>query len=251
MVVKNMNKTLLKLRKPYLYGTHAVQAALGNPLRRPGKLYMTAEVLKSFAPAIPYQQVGREELSNALGEGAVHQGILLEVSDLPIAHLEDVLEAAPSVCQVLILDQICDPHNVGAIARSAAAFGVHAIVQQDKNAPDTGSAVIAKVACGAIEHIPFVTVANLSRAIQILQKNGFWVIGLDEAGETSLDAMKLSGRTAFVMGREGEGLRRLVRENCDELARLPTNPAFPTLNVSNAAAITLYEWARQNTEARA
>ncbi|MDP9195517.1 MAG: RNA methyltransferase, partial [Pseudomonadota bacterium] len=141
-------------------------------------------------------------------------------------------------------DQVTDPHNVGAVLRSACAFGAMAVFLTEKNAPDTTPA-LAKSACGALEHVPLVRVTNLARALSDLQKSGFWCVGLAESGQRLLSDVDLTGRTALVLGAEGSGLRRLTMETCDEVVRLPATGPIPSLNVSNAAAVALYEVARR------
>lgn len=174
--------------------------------------------------------------------GAVHQGVALDAAPLPETSLEALLATAPKL--LLLLDQVTDPHNVGAILRSAAAFGADAVLLTDRHAPGQGG-VLAKTASGALEHVPLITVVNLARTMATLRDAGFWCIGLAEEGAQDIAAHDLSGKTALVLGAEGEGLRRLTRERCDALARLPTQGAIGSLNVSNAAAVALYEVKRQ------
>ena len=176
----------------------------------------------------------------------VHQGVCARCSCLPNIFLEDVLnrldEQEPA-CFV-ILDQVSDPHNIGAITRSAAAFGVSGVILPENNSPsETG--VLAKSASGALDLLPFIRVSNLVRALQILKEHHFWCIGLDGYATETLNTVKLPKRCAFIMGAEGDGMRRLTKENCDLLIKIPINTAIESLNVSNAAAVTFYEWVRQ------
>lgn len=237
----------------WLYGHHAVAAALANQERRVLRLLATAEALERLKSDASVPQgvlnkvhnVGRREIDNIVGENAVHQGVAMLTRAID-QHLEDVLEIAkqrPSCC-VILLDQVSDPHNVGAILRSAAAFDAAAVITLDRRAAsETGA--LAKSASGALDRIPFVQITNLARAIEILKQNEFWVIGLEADGEKKIAQVDLKSRVAFVLGTEGEGLRRLVRESCDEIVRLPINAASESLNVSNAAAVALYERSRQ------
>jgi len=243
----------------WIYGRHAVVAALANPERSWRRLAAVAGhesealALAAGAQAVrrgdgaPVRMLDRATLAALLPEGAVHQGLALEVEPLVGRDLDDLLrQAVATSCRVVIvaLDQVSDPHNVGAVLRSAAAFGALAVVLAEHGgAPLTGA--LAKSASGAIEHVPLVKVVNLTRALDRMKQGGFWICGLDETAAATLATLDLGRRIAIVLGGEGGGMRRLVREHCDYLARLPTLPAQPTLNVSNAAAIALYELARE------
>ena len=207
---------------------------------------VTAAVAERRDDRDPLQILDRAAFDRLLPEGAVHQGWALEVDPLLEADLDDVLRAA-EVAQgrsiVLVLDQVSDPHNVGAILRSAAAFGALAIIIGEHGAPPA-TGVLAKAASGALDTVPLVRAVNLARALDKLKEGGFWCCGLDETAPASLASVDLGPRVALVLGSEGAGLRRLVRERCDYLARLPTRPMLPSLNVSNAAAVALYELMR-------
>jgi len=240
-----------------LYGLHTVAAAWINPARRVRGLYVTEGGLAALAPALARAAedglerpapvvVEREALDRMLPAGSVHQGMALDTAPLEEVGVEDVCAAADSNPQalVVVLDQVTDPHNVGAILRSASAFGAMAVIVQDRHAPPV-TGVLAKTASGAVDAVPLVRVTNLARALDDLQKAGFWCVGLDESGARPLHELDLSGRTALVMGSEGEGLRRLTMERCDEIARLPTGGPIGALNVSTAAAVALYEVARR------
>jgi 23S rRNA (guanosine2251-2'-O)-methyltransferase len=245
----------------WLYGRHAVAAALANPERRIRRFLAATEMAddaKSLIvatgarlPLGPQPEIlPRAAFETMVPAGAVHQGMALAVEPLAELAIEDVIDrispppAAGTVSQIVVLlDQVSDPHNVGAVLRSAAAFGALALVIPEHGAPPiTGT--LAKSASGALEHVPIIRVVNLARAIDRLKSAGFWCVGLDETAERPLAALKLEGRIALVLGGEGEGMRRLTRERCDLVARLPTGGAIASLNVSNAAAIALYELVR-------
>jgi 23S rRNA (guanosine2251-2'-O)-methyltransferase len=223
-----------------LYGIHTVAAALANPQRRIRSIVATENALRRFAeegavlPVEP-QVVKPDAIDRLLPADAVHQGVLVEADPLPSPAIEDL---APEGV-VLVLDQITDPHNVGAILRSAAAFAVKATVMTARHSPEA-TGVLAKAASGALEHVPLVTVVNLARGIAALKDIGFRVIGLDSAGTVELSAANLVAPLALVLGSEGKGLRQLTRESCDVVARLDLPGAIKSLNVSNAAALALY-----------
>jgi 23S rRNA (guanosine2251-2'-O)-methyltransferase len=234
----------------WLYGLHAVRAALENPDRRLLRLLATEDVASELpGDRIQPEIVDRGQIDEALPRGAVHQGVALLADPLPERSVEDVADRAAGLDRavIVVLDQVTDPRNIGAILRSAAAFGALAVVVTERNAPET-TAVLAKSASGAIETVPLVRVTNLSRALQTLAEAGFWSVGLDGDASKDLSQVDLTGRIAFVMGAEGKGLRRLTREQCDHLARIPMPGAMASLNVSNAAAIALYEATRSATD---
>ncbi|WP_142850768.1 23S rRNA (guanosine(2251)-2'-O)-methyltransferase RlmB [Telmatospirillum sp. J64-1] len=239
----------------WLWGTHPVLAALANPQRPIRRFLATADSLRDLSGALDdiaakrafpqAETVARDQIDALLPPGAVHQGIACQVEPLPALAIEDVARLAEGREQavVVVLDQVTDPHNVGAILRSAAAFGALAVIVPDRHAPDeTGT--LAKSASGALERLPLVRVTNLARALDDLKQSGFWIAGLAGEATQTLAEAKLSGRIALVLGSEGEGLRRLTREHCDYLVRLPMTDAVESLNVSNAAAVALYETAR-------
>lgn len=229
----------------WLYGIHACKAALNNPNRILFEVAQLADKSSeriTFDPSIPVSKiktVDRMWFDKKFGVGAVHQGIAIQVSELSDFSFED-LELDNITNQiVIILDQVSDPHNVGAIIRSAAAFGVKAIVMTNRNAPEeTGT--LAKSASGALELVPIIRSPNLFQAIEKLKKIGFWTYGFAETGSTPMQKANFSGKIALVMGAEGKGMRRLTSESCDFLIHLETSNKFSTLNVSNAAAIALY-----------
>ena len=232
----------------WIHGQHAVAAALANPRRRARRLLLTAEAAAELAKRVPKpwrcqaEIVDRIRFQTFLPEDAVHQGAALLAEPLTPLALEQAI--AKSDGPVLLLDQVTDPRNVGAILRSAAAFGAACVVMQDRNAPpETGA--LARAASGALEVVPIAREVNLSRAIVALQRAGFWVLGLaGEGSRTIAEAVPRDRRVALVLGAEDAGLRRLQRETCDELVRLPMAPGVESLNVAAAAAVALYEVAR-------
>jgi 23S rRNA (guanosine2251-2'-O)-methyltransferase len=236
----------------WLYGRHPVLAALANPERRIERLIATKDVAERHGEAFAgksIQILAREEMAQRLPAGAVHQGLAALVAPLEDAMLEDVLARCDDNALILALDQVTDPHNVGAILRSAAAFGAAGLVVTERHAPaDTG--VLAKAASGGLEIVPLVRAVNLARTLEQLKDAGFWLYGLDERGDAAIGTLDLKGRVCIVLGAEGEGLRRLTAEKCDRLVTIPTNAALASLNVSNAASIALYQWACQRTSAQ-
>lgn len=231
-----------------LWGRHAVEAALLNPDRRHRKLWATREGVASLdgelPPDFPVEYAQPADLARLVARDAPHQGLVLECEPLPDVWLADVLSGDPAR-PLVVLDQVTDPHNVGAILRSAAAFGACALVTQDRHAPPE-SGVVGKSASGALEVVPWVRVVNLARALEEAAEAGYWRIGLaGEAGATLAEALP-AGPVALVLGAEGEGLRHNIAQHCDALARLPISDAMESLNVSNAAAIALYAAATRN-----
>lgn len=242
----------------WLYGRHPVVAALANLQRRVFRVMATPEAAQRLqedlakldlkertlpAPEI----VPRERIAAALSTSAVHQGLLAAVGALPEPTLDDILARGGEKAVIVALDQVTDPHNVGAILRSAEAFGAAGVLVTERHAPEeTGT--LAKAASGALERIPLMRITNLARTLRELKEAGFWVIGLDERGNQLLSAAKHDGRIVLVMGAEGEGLRRLTLEHCDLLARLPMRGSMPSLNVSNATAVALYELVRDRRD---
>jgi 23S rRNA (guanosine2251-2'-O)-methyltransferase len=244
-----------------------VRAALANPRRRCLRLLATAEAGKRLSPALSdggtshkpgisqpaTETVARERIERVLPEGAVHQGLALLAEPLPQPTIQELLAPRPAPGHrsgkaseesgrrvVVILDQVTDPQNTGAVLRSAAAFGAAALITTRRHAPPESGA-LAKAASGALEHVPYLQVANLARALEALKSAGFWCLGLSGEAESSLAAADPGGPLALVLGAEGTGLRRLTTEACDIMARLPTREPIAALNVSNAAAVALYE----------
>lgn len=247
-----------KARRPpreaglWLYGHHPVLAALENEARRCHRLVTAVESADELSPAlqraieardIPVESVTRDVLERMLPAGSVHQGLALKVDPLEELSLDEACARDDGErAVVVVLDQVTDPHNVGAILRSAAAFGARAVIVTDRHAPGA-TAVMAKSASGALDVIPLVRVVNLARALDELGEMGYWRIALDADAEHSLAECDTTGSVAIVLGAEGVGLRRLTRERCDTTAKLPIK-GMESLNVSNAAAVALYELVR-------
>ena len=231
----------------WIYGTHAVTAALANPQRRIDRLVATHAAWQRCDPktdGVTPEFIDRDSLDSLLPPGAVHQGMALLAAPLPPTAIEDICADPSETSLVVVLDQVTDPQNTGAIMRSAAAFGASALIVQDRNAAAVTGA-LAKAASGAVESLPYVRVTNLTRSMDALKDAGFWCVGLDGAAESNLGDVRLDGRVALIMGAEGSGLRRLTAERCDVCAGLPTKADFGTLNVSAAAAVALYEVTRR------
>lgn len=232
----------------WFYGHHAVAAALDNPLRPCRRLLCTAAARARLGrlvqrPGLTVEEVRPTDLARVLPADVVHQGVALSVGPLPHRALDSVLAALGPEALVLLLDQIQDPRNLGAILRTAAAMDVAGVVLPERRSAPLGGAC-AKAASGALDMVPIVHVANLGQAIEALQRAGFWVVGLDAAAETRLESLPYRPRRALVLGSEEKGLRRLVAERCDQSARLVINPRIESLNVSVAAGIALYLLAR-------
>jgi len=227
--------------RPRLWGKHAVSAALDNPDRKVLRAWATREAagFMQFPKEVPVTLAEAPDLGRLVPSDAPHQGVVIEVEPLEDAWLDGILGEAPERAVLLVLDQVTDPHNVGAILRSAAAFGASGIVTQDRHSPPE-SGVIAKAASGALERVPWVRVVNLARALEEIGEAGFWRIGLAGDAEAELKDALGPQRIALVLGAEGAGLRQNTREHCDSLARLPITDAIESLNVSNAAAVALY-----------
>jgi 23S rRNA (guanosine2251-2'-O)-methyltransferase len=238
----------------WLFGTHAVLAALANPRRQCQRLAIASQSANALEPlAAEAAQIGghdtllaeirdKNELSALLPPNAVHQGVALLSAPLESPHMEDLCKRTESMksATVVVLDQATDPHNIGAVMRSALAFGALAVVVQDRHAPDiTGT--LAKSASGAVEKLDYIKATNLSRALDELKTAGFWCLGLDGKAEKSLNSVDIPEKIALVLGAEGAGLRRLSLASCDLEARIPMSGAMESLNLSVAAAVSLYE----------
>jgi len=227
--------------RPRFWGRHAVAAALANPERNIVRIWATREAAAALEidRTIPVTFADVADLGRLVPHDAPHQGLVAEVERLPDILLADLLDEAADRRPLLVLDHVTDPHNVGAILRSAAAFDALGLVTQDRHAPPESGA-LAKAASGALESVPWARVVNLARALDEMAEAGFWRIGLTgEADMTLADALG-PPRVALVLGAEGEGLRQNTEAHCDALARLPIGDRVESLNVSNAAAIALY-----------
>ena len=216
---------------------------------------------EKLAKVIIWQQIGelkgkiaenkifitdKKELEKLLPQDAVHQGFVAIADMLNNISIEEICDEAQEKqdCYLLVLDQVTDPQNIGAIIRSCAAFGSMALIIQDKNSPQESGAML-KAAAGTFENMPICRVTNLSRALDQLKKAGFWVVGMDGYAKTNIDKMDKKGRLAIVMGSEGKGMRRLIEESCDLTVRLPIAENVESLNVSTAAAVVLYELSKK------
>ena len=232
-----------------LYGRHAVLSALQNPQRKIFKLICTkenADEIRRIAPNQPLNIVERKEIDRLFPNDTVHQGFALYCSELPSYSVEEIITLSDKKenCHILILDQVTDPQNIGAIIRSCVAFDCLALIVQDKNSPlETGAMV--KSSAGTIEHLPICRVTNLSRCIEQLKEAGFWIVGMDGYAKQNISQVDKNGKLAVIMGSEGKGMRRLVEESCDINVRLPINEKVESLNVATAAAIVLYELSKK------
>ena len=240
----------------WLYGTHAVRAALANPRRQCRRLLVTRPALPNLqtvagdgTAGAPSPEISeRHDIERLLPWGAVHQGMALLVDPLPALALDDVLDTTAGQTNVVIvvLDQVTDPRNVGAVLRSAAAFGVQAVVVPRRHAPEaTGS--LAKAASGALEGVPIVRTVNLARGLREIKEAGFWSVGLDVRDGIAIAEAEFGGKLALVLGAEGSVLRRLTRDGCDVLVRIPLGGGVESLNLSSSAAIALYEIHRRGS----
>lgn len=242
-----------------IWGLHAAKEAWSNPGRKIVKAFATERAAAQMQTRIAKAKdagLKRPELQiierknfqhiTKLHDDLVHQGIALQVEDLPEIFLDEVLgtvEGRPHAL-LLVLDQVTDPHNVGAILRSAAAFGADGLIMQTRHAPGHLNGALAKIACGAAEHIPVVMETNLARAIETCKERGFQAYAFDERAENALGKIPLHGRSVLVLGAEGKGVRPSVKDACDHTLKLDTQAPINSLNVSNAAAVALYEYTR-------
>jgi 23S rRNA (guanosine2251-2'-O)-methyltransferase len=235
-----------------MFGLHAVREAWLNPKRYIHALYLSESTEATFAPVLELaisrglerpepRVIAKDDFERLLGRDAVHQGIALSAAPLEETFIQDILSigANKERSVILILDQVTDPHNVGAILRSACAFGADGVVMQRRHAPEI-EGVLAKTASGAADHIPVAYETNLSRTLETLKEAGYVAIGLDEHADQTLAEIDIPQKSVLVLGAEGDGMRRLIREHCDALITLPTKKPINSLNVSNAAAVALY-----------
>jgi 23S rRNA (guanosine2251-2'-O)-methyltransferase len=233
-----------------IYGKHPVISALNNPNRKFKNLYTTKEIWQEIGSSFSEIEVKVHlmesyEIDMRLPDGVNHQNIVLEVFPLKTLEIEDIIAetASKESSCLVILDQITDPHNIGAIIRSAAAFSADAIILTEHNSPSENQTII-KSAAGACESIPLVKVTNLASCMKTLQEEGYWIIGLDGHTEIELNHSIFSNKIVLVLGSEDKGMRKLTKKNCDYIAKIKISKNMESLNVSNAAAIALYEFSR-------
>ena len=234
------SKPRAKPQTELVYGLHSVTAALENPQRHIKEIFASKNAAAKLQPSLDARNITAKivlprDLDKLCGPDAVHQGIVAKLAPLPQLDIEDL---APQGI-VVLLDQVTDPHNVGAILRSCAAFKVQALITTERNSPQ-GSAILGKTASGGQEHVPIIEVTNLSRAMEQLKKHNFTLIGLDSEADNAMGELTIPAPLALVLGAEGKGLRHKTRQNCDIMARLDMPGAIKSLNVSNAAAVCLY-----------
>lgn len=234
-------------RRIWLYGNHAVLAAIGNPARRKHRLVLTGDSARYLENAridgaadVVAEVMERRDIDRLLPPGAVHQGMALQADPLDPVTLGEVIDRNGDEQVVVVLDQPNDPRNIGAVLRSASAFGAAAVIVPDRHAPEA-TAALAKAASGALDRVPLIRVTNLARALEQLKSAGFWCAGIAADGGQTLSQVDWAARTALVLGAEGTGLRRLTEETCDFLVRIAIDADAGSLNLSAAAAITLYE----------
>lgn len=231
-----------KDKKFWIYGKHAVQAAVLNRSRRVFKVIVLPQNRDFLSDlSLKTEVVDKNYFSSLFGKDTIHQGCAAQVLPLDAVCLEDLQDDDRPI---VFLDQVADPQNIGSILRASAVFGAKAVVLPEMNAPEL-TAVIAKVASGALETVPLIKVKNLVQSIKMLKKSGYWCLGLDERGDKKIGEMDLSGKFILVIGSEGQGMRRLTRENCDFLVQLPSVGSFTTLNAAQATTVSLYEILRQ------
>jgi 23S rRNA (guanosine2251-2'-O)-methyltransferase len=239
--IQKQEQPKIKISNPHslLYGTHAVNAALENPNRILKILYVTPNkqsAYEHYGDRVKVRSVSADEMDNLVPFGAVHQGVALASILQDVSETEDYTK---TLKPIIVLDGLSDPQNIGAILRTSAAFGVEHLIMQDKGSPDITGAM-AKAAAGAIEKVRIHKVTNLSRVLEELKDNNFMIYGADGQSETSISDVKFSPKSVIVMGAEGDGMRRLIKQNCDVIIKIPIESSVESLNVSNAFAIILY-----------
>ena len=233
---------MAKDNKVWIYGKHAVRAAVLNENRQVFKIIVLPQNRDFLSDlSVKIEVVDKNYFSSLFGKDAIHQGCAALILPLNEVFLEDLPDDNRPI---VFLDQVTDPQNIGSILRASAVFGAKAVVLPEANSPEV-TAVIAKVASGALESVPLIKVKNLVQSIKMLKKWGYWCIGLDERGDKTIGEMDLSGKFVLIIGSEGSGMRRLTRENCDFLIQLPSISDFTTLNAAQAATVSLYEILRQ------
>lgn len=227
--------------KPYwIYGKHACDAALQNPNRTIRDIMVMRNTMEDYdmcSSHIKPQIVEGKQIARVVPKDAIHQGIAVLADPLPAPYIDEIIDSEKPI---IILDQVTDPHNVGAVMRSAAAFDAAAVIMHDRNSPSE-SGTLAKSASGALELVPLLYVSNIANAIASCQQEGYWCVGLDGEADIMFHEAKLTQKTVLVLGAEGKGMRSLTTKRCDALVKLPMHPQMESLNVSNAAAIALYD----------
>lgn len=244
----------MKEHYQWIYGSHAVTEVLKNKNRKVVRIAILSSQQNSHNESIALAKkrgirlelVNKNFFTDTLGKDVVHQGIAVYASPLTKYFMEDLLNDADDMCQILILDHISDVQNIGAILRSSAVFNCKGIILS-QNASPSPSAIMAKIASGGIEHVPLIYVTNISQAMKQLKEHGFWCIGMDERADEMIHQADLRRKCAFVIGSEGEGMRRLTHEMCDFCVKIPCSAQFQTMNASHATSIALYEFTRQNS----
>ena len=248
MKSKHIRKVDTNKHAIWIYGKHAVKAALLNPQREISR-FIILESTKDFVDecgdiSIKSEIVDRDFFTALFGRDSIHQGCAIFTKKLPEVFLEDIIEDEKDSRPIIFLDQVKDPQNIGTVLRAAAVLGARAVVVTENNTPQI-TPVIAKAASGALEIIPLIRIVNLFHTVKHLKEKGFWCVGLDENAKQKMHEISLDGKFIFIIGSEGEGMRRLSKEACDFLVQLPSFGNFSTLNAAQAATISLYESARQ------
>jgi len=257
-IINNIGSTKIAEQadiKYWIYGTHSVLAALVNTERPKLRLIATekgaSSITNIFQSNYKFEIVAKSVLEDFLPIGAVHQGLALLTKGLPPKSVADIIRGGSRQESSLIvaLDQVTDPHNIGNILRSSAAFGISAVIVPDRHTPQASGALV-KAASGALETVPLIRTPNLVRALEELKKGGFWIVGLDVKAPNNIAASVLPAKCVLTLGSEGKGLRRLTKRTCDMLVGITTSEAMQSINISASAAVALYEWQRQRNDQR-